>query len=324
MTDSQTAGRIHLEVGHRVVAEFVSARLYSPPDKREAVQVKCNDFDNTKYSAETKVDATNVLLVSFYTECFEEVKEAVGMGYFDELYAGMIQPQPEFGFSITLAVDLDRVPDDPVRKDALVAQLSSLKRDIIGAPLWVCFKALLRDSRPPRQHYTVHFRGGVMSRASECMYVIPSDDLVVIVYALAIENPVEQSIARLFLQEIEISRKQSKDLHTAPSVTYTTEPPLELKMLKGVTTDHASNPNFIGFVSLAISKRNVEGGKIEKSVSLAEGYRAYLMYHVQCTKSQLHTRIRARSSTWLQVLNRAVPEKLNAEKKTIKGRTFKR
>ena len=30
------------------------------------------------------------------------------------------------------------------------------------------------------------------------------------------------------------------------------------------------------------------------------------------------------SSTWLQVLNRAVPEKLNAEKKTITGRTFKR
>ena len=83
-------------------------------------------------------------------------------------------------------------------------------------------------------------------------------------------------------------------------------------------------PNQIGYVSLAISRRNLEGGKIDKVVSLTEGYRSFLMYHVQGTKSQVHTRIRGRASSWLQVLNRAMPEKLNVEKKTIKGRTFKR
>ena len=82
--------------------------------------------------------------------------------------------------------------------------------------------------------------------------------------------------------------------------------------------------NFIGYVSLAISKRNVEGGRLEKVVGLAQSYRAFLVLHIKATKSQMHTRIRGRSSTWLQVLNRAVPEKLNAEKKTITGRTFKR
>jgi len=84
------------------------------------------------------------------------------------------------------------------------------------------------------------------------------------------------------------------------------------------------NASFIGYVSLAISRRNVENGRIEKAVALCEGYRAFIMYHVQATKSQLHTQIRGRASTWLQVLNRAMPEKLNVEKKTIKGRTFKR
>ena len=74
----------------------------------------------------------------------------------------------------------------------------------------------------------------------------------------------------------------------------------------------------------AISKRIVESGRLEKVVSLTEGYRTFLMYHVQATKSQLHTRIRRRSNNWLQVLNRAMPEKLNVEKKTIKGRTFNR
>ena len=80
-----------------------------------------------------------------------------------------------------------------------------------------------------------------------------------------------------------------------------------------------------GFVSLALSKRNVEGpGKLEKAVGLTEAYRAYLVFHVKATKSQMHTRIRTRCANWLQVLNRAMPEKLNTEKKTITGRTFKR
>ena len=82
--------------------------------------------------------------------------------------------------------------------------------------------------------------------------------------------------------------------------------------------------NFIGYVSLAISKRNVEGGRLEKVVGLAQSYRAFLVLHIKATKSQMHTRSRGRSSTRLQVLNRAVPEKLNAQKKTITGRTFKR
>lgn len=110
---------------------------------------------------------------------------------------------------------------------------------------------------------------------------------------------------------------------TAPSVTYSADPPHELKSIQGLNLQQNSD-NFIGYVSLAISKRIVESGRLEKVVSLTEGYRTFLMYHVQATKSQLHTRIRRRSNNWLQVLNRAMPEKLNVEKKTIKGRTFNR
>ena len=129
-----------------------------------------------------------------------------------------------------------------------------------------------------------------------------------------------QAIAKVFCQEIEITRRQSRDLATAPSVAFTVDPPRELQ---GMSLPRAP-ANFIGYVSLAISKRNVEGGRLEKVVGLAQSYRAFLVLHIKATKSQMHTRIRGRSSTWLQVLNRAVPEKLNAEKKTITGRTFKR
>lgn len=191
-----------------------------------------------------------------------------------------------------------------------------MKRDVMGASIWVSFKALLTGVKPPKTHYVTPYR------PDEPMYVVPSDDMVVVVYAIAFENHVEQAIAKVFLHEISIARRQSRDLSTAPSVTFSTDPPHELKQIPGL--DIRTGKDFIGYVSLAISKRIVEGGRIEKAVTLCESYRAFLLYHVQATKSQLHTRIRRRSSSWLQVLNRAMPEKLTVEKKTIKGRTFNR
>lgn len=319
MSSDSHAGRIHLEPSHRVVAETVAARVHSNPDQREAVDVKCDDFDGATYYVSVAPEEKNILRVSLYVNNYKEIVDAVGGGHFQALYSGMISPNPVPGYSLTLVVDLDQLPADAAARDELVKKMSTMKRDVVGAPLWITFKSLLDGVAPPSPFYVVNYR------PEESMYIVPSNDLVIVVYSIVFENQVEQAIARAFLQEIEISRRQSRDLAVAPSVTYTTDPPRELKMLKGVTIKSKGDcAHFIGFVSLAISKRNVEGGKLEKAVSLMEGYRSYLMYHVKATKSQLHTRIRARSSTWLQVLNRAMPEKLNVEKKTVKGRTFKR
>lgn len=306
---------IHLEPGHRIVAETLAARFHAAPDKREAVDVTCADFGCQYYVCAAQ-EEKHILRVSLWLRCFDEIRDMVGERYFQELYPGMLEPTPRPNYKITIAVNLDQLPPDAEGRDALVRKLSSIKRDVMGAPLWLCFKALLGGVRPPRPHYVIHFR------PEETMWVVPQNDLVVVVFSIAFENQVEAAIARVFLQEIEISRRQSRDLATAPNVTYTQEAPQELKQLKDV--DKSTGKNFIGFVSLAINKRIVDGDRLEKAVTLVEGYRAYLVYHIKATKSQLHTRIRSRSSNWLQVLNRAVPEKLNAEKKTITGRTFKR
>mmetsp|Transcript_17748 Transcript_17748/g.44632 ORF Transcript_17748/g.44632 Transcript_17748/m.44632 type:complete len:314 (-) Transcript_17748:433-1374(-) len=305
-------GRIHLEPGHRAVGESVAARVKTAAGKREAVKVECSDFDGVRYKVE--MPDKDTLCVSIFVRNFPEIKDLVGDKYFQELYKGMCST-PEPGYSLTLKIPLNSSPDNNVEADALVRQLSCMKRDVVGAPFCVCFGALQESKRPPRAHYVINYR------PTESMYIVPSTELCVVVYAIAFEDPIEQAIAKVFLQEIESSRKQSRDLATAPSVTYTHEPPHELKMLK---LDVKTPPNFVGFLSLAISKRNLEGDKLQKVITLVEGYRSFLMYHVQGTKSQLHTRIRSRCTNWLQVLNRAMPEKLSVEKKTITGRTFKR
>jgi len=314
-----SGGRIHIEPGHRIVAEAVRARIYAEPAQREAIVVQADDFDGCAFYVTVQPEQKEILRVSLLAPCFADIKDAVGDGFFQEMYnfAGVtIETPPQPGYSFTVAVNLDAVPADSATKDELVTRLSTMKRDVVGAPLWVCFRSLLAGARPPRSHYTVPYR------KNEVMYVVPSDDLVVVVYSVHFDNHVEQAIAKVFLQEIVISRRQARDLMAAPSVTFSTDPPHELKQIAGLSLNPPKD--FIGYISLAISKRIVESGRLEKCVTLAEGYRSFLMYHVQATKSQLHTRIRRRSSSWLQVLNRAMPEKLNIEKKTIKGRTFNR
>jgi len=302
-------GRIHLEPGHRAVGESIATRVQSAAGQREAVKVEASDYDGVRYKVE--MPDKDTLNVSLYVRCFHEIKDAVGDKYFRELYPGMLDT-PEPGYSLTVRVPL--AEGGSLDTEGLVKQLSCMKRDVLGAPFCVCFGALREGARPPRAHYVINYR------PSESMYVVPLADLVVVVYSIAFSDPIEQAIARVFLQEIESSRKE-KDLATAPSVTYTQEPPHELKQLHIAPK---TPPGFVGFVSFAISKRNVDGDKLGKVISLVEGYRSYLMYHVQGTKSQLHTRIRNFTTNWQQVLNRARPEKFSVEKKDIKGRIFKR
>ena len=67
---------------------------------------------------------------------------------------------------------------------------------------------------------------------------------VVVVFTIAFENAVEQAIAKVFLQEIEVTRRAARELATAPSVNFTTEPPHELKTITSLTPK--TGQHFIG------------------------------------------------------------------------------
>lgn len=72
-----------------------------------------------------------------------------------------------------------------------------------------------------------------------------------------------------------------------------------------------------------LEQRHLDGDRAEKAITLLSGFRNYLHYHIKATKTYLHMRMRKRVQTWLQVLNRAVPEQ-ETEKKTAAGKSFKR
>jgi len=102
---------IHLEPGHRIVAETVAARIHSAPDKREAVDVRCSDF-GAQYYVSVQPDEKHMVRVSLWLRCFDEVMEAVGDRWFQEFYPGMVETPPQAGYKLTLAINLDSLPAD--------------------------------------------------------------------------------------------------------------------------------------------------------------------------------------------------------------------
>eukprot|EP00252_Welwitschia_mirabilis_P023054 TRINITY_DN6418_c0_g1_i2.p1 TRINITY_DN6418_c0_g1~~TRINITY_DN6418_c0_g1_i2.p1 ORF type:complete len:137 (+),score=26.57 TRINITY_DN6418_c0_g1_i2:620-1030(+) len=120
-----------------------------------------------------------------------------------------------------------------------------------------------------------------------------------------------------FLQEF-VEARHGTGLNIAPSCHWSASPPLELK---GASV-HALNAN-AGFVSFVIFPRHVEGSKLDRTVWSLLTFHAYVGYHIKCSKSFMHTRMRRRVESLIQALGRAKVD-VEKEKKTVKGRTFKR
>ena len=77
-------------------------------------------------------------------------------------------------------------------------------------------------------------------------------------------------------------------------------------------------------MSFVVFKRHVASGKkLEAAVWALGTFYAFVAFHIKCSKAYMHTSLRRRTASLLQVLNRAKPE-VEKEKKTASGRAFVR
>ena len=113
----------------------------------------------------------------------------------------------------------------------------------------------------------------------------------------------------MFMQEFKEGRKAS---HTAPQVLFShREPPRELQ-----NTDARTGDN-IGYITFVLFPRHTAKASRDNTINMIHMFRDYLHYHIKCSKAYIHSRMRAKTSDFLKILNRARPEKLGGEKKTI-------
>lgn len=223
----------------------------------------------------------------------------------DRYFPGM-QITPGEGFSVAVKFDCDNLPD-PQR---FLESISDIRRLIVGGPLDRAFNALLSktsDNLPPT---VVEFR------KFEPMFIVPSDSKVIVFFAVDFADVTDKALARVFMQEFVEAQRVVRN---APPVTFSKEvPPLLAAKVK-----YSFKPDIAGFISFAVEERHVAGPGKEKAMALLTGFRNYLHYHIKCSKTYLHMRMRKKVAGWMLVLNRAMPE-VETEKKTAAGKTFVR
>jgi len=111
-----------------------------------------------------------------------------------------------------------------------------------------------------------------------------------------------------------------RSLGAAPPCTWSADPPMEMKHF-GITTNQGN----LGYLTFAVLKSHLANNRKEQIVAVLASFRNYLQYHLKCSKSYFHSRMRAKSRDLLLVLNRAkVSQEGDKQMKTIAGKTFTR
>jgi len=301
---------ILLEYHNKIIEDTLLDKFNNPPGpegKWEAYNALIADFDGVTFQMTTDTNNKNLFKVSVSIKCFNELKK-YGVDDILKQQYGDLLVSPENGYDVTLQIDL---ATPPAEKEKFARNVSLLKRHCMAAPYYKVFNDI-EAKKPPGGMIEIPYRD------DEAVYIKPEADRCIIIFAIQFKDPDDVVFAKVFLQEYQDARRT---MSNAPSVTYAQkEPPLELKGVKNLKVGESN-----GFVSFVLFQPHVLGKKKESSIDNIMTFRNYLHYHIKCSKAFLHTRMRNRVRTFLQILNRAKSEQvIEKEKKTMSGKTFKR
>jgi len=204
----------------------------------------------------------------------------------------------------SLVFDLENIPSD---WEQLVKKVGLLKRNCFASVFEKYFEFQEQGIEGQRRA-VIHYRD------DETLYVEAQSDRVTVVFSTVFRDEDDVVLGKVFMQEFREGRRAS---HTAPHVMFShREPPLELQNTGAKVGDN------IAYITFVLFPRHTNREARDNTINLIHMFRDYLHYHLKCSKAYIHSRMRAKTSEFLKVLNRARPEPKNVEKKTITGRTF--
>jgi len=299
---------ILLERGNRILGETVSSKINitDPEEKVEPIDVRLCDFDNVSYRVVIENENRNIMLVAMSLPCYSSIESRGAKEAYERIY-GELVTTPLTGFDLTIKVNLDTLKEQK-QKDEMVNRISCFKANVVAGIFDFYFTALLKGTAPSDP-----FKFDL--RSDTTIFFFPKSDRVIVIFSVDFTEKVDRALAKIFMQEF-VEAKRT--LGAAPPVIWAANPPMELAHFK--ITEPKGN---IGFISFAVQKSNLDKDKKDRVISVLQAFRNYMQYHIKCSKSYFHSRMRARVVTLLAVLNRA---KFDTEsvKKTMAGKTFNR
>ncbi|XP_039350676.1 actin-related protein 2/3 complex subunit 2 isoform X1 [Mauremys reevesii] len=291
---------ILLEVNNRIVEETLALKFEGAAagNKPEAVEVTFADFDGVLYHISNPNGDKTKVMISISLKFYKELQEHGADELLKRVYGNFLV-NPEAGYNVSLLYDLENLP---AAKDSIVHQAGMLKRNCFASVFEKYFKCQ-EEGKDGEKRAVIHYRD------DETMYVESKKDRVTVVFSTVFKDDDDVVIGKVFMQEFKEGRRAS---HTAPQVLFShREPPLELK-----DTDAAVGDN-IGYITFVLFPRHTSTAARDNTINLIHTFRDYLHYHIKCSKAYIHTRMRAKTSDFLKVLNRARPDAEKKEMKTI-------
>jgi len=294
-----------LEYHNKIIEDTLLEKFNVTDGKFDSVEAIIADFDGVLFHLFTDANNKNLLNISISIKCWGEL-EKHGVDDVMRKYYGNYLVTPESGYNCTIQIDCAQPPSD---KAGCARTVALMKRHAMAAPFYKVFSDI--EAKKGGNLIEIQYRD------DEALYLKPEVDRCIVIFSVRFKDADDVVLAKVFLQEYADARKT---ISNAPSVSYSQkEPPLELKSVKNLRVGEAQ-----GFVSFVLFQPHMAASKREKTIDNIQTCRNYLHYHLKWSKAYLHTRMRNKVRSFLQVLNRAKSEPENKEKKTITGRTFKR
>jgi len=295
-----------LEIENRLVHDNLLHKFESAKagGKHETTDITLADFDGVTYRITNPDGNKSKLIISICLKFWSSLQEHGAQALLEEVYGEYLQSSPEPGFSVSLIVDLTALPEDV---KSLASKIALLKRN--------CFASVFETFFNAQEQGGSTKTAVIPYRDDETMYVEAKKDRVTVVFSTVFKDETDVTYGKVFMQEFKEARRRNQ---TGPQVLYCHgNPPAELQ-----NQPQAAVGDNIGYVTFVLFPRHTAPSSRKNTIDLIHLFRNYLHYHIKCSKAYIHQRMRAKTSGFLKVLNRARPEEKNKEKKTFSGKTF--
>lgn len=324
---------LQIEENNLLIEKTLTERIFSDEGNKSIDRI-VTDFDFTAYHISTP-ETKHQLLISIYLKCWDDLYEYGVIEYLSDKYTKYsscltILPtqQVEASYNYSMVLDLEKIKEESEEfKLEVIQNVSLLKRYAMASAFAKAFNRYDELSQQYMNSNTyaeeiqtelfnepvlvVRYRG-----LDECIYIKPSFDRVTVIFSTVFQDETDKVFGKVFLQEFVDARKRS--VQTAPQVLYNDkEPPLDIQ---SVAQGNKNNENK-GYVTFVLFPRHlVKGDKRENCIGQIQVFRSYFHYHIKCSKAYMHSRMRFRVKEFLKILNRAKPENLDNDGKTIENR----
>ncbi|KAM3173128.1 hypothetical protein ACTXT7_013099 [Hymenolepis weldensis] len=334
---------ILLDFHNSAVEELLLIRFYNAKSglKLEKIDYTVADFDRVLYRIHNPDKDKTKLLVSLLVNFFNELREYDVETVLKREYGAYVLDQPYPGYSVTLCFDLTNVPDD---YESLAHRVALMKRHCFAAVFEPFFllqaladepiiskRAIIHYSpdeamqTPIQVHVQLKSHDLLISKILfidlsvdflfACTrfnedyrkleeiaihrYVQALEDRITVIFSTVFKDADDVVIGKIFMQEFtEVRRRYDR----APQVLYShREPPAELRDTDAVGGDNRA------YITFVLFPRHLAPNAADRTINLIHTVRNYLHYHIKCAKGYLQLRMRAKTSEFIKILNRAVP-----------------